>query len=281
MKKIRQSSFETNSSSAHSISLGTAAGKEFILDTIYPDENGLITLKGGEFGWQWERSNDPEVKANYAAASLKDHDTLFRVISDHTLCEEVQYVGSDDYDSENWSYVDHESIGVCPNDYFGLKDFIFNRNSWLFLGNDNEDPNPTFFDVPEFTSKSKIQPKYKFELKVECISEKIKFKEYPTEEELNSAFRFLCKDYVMLESGLVSRDLYDQLNLRRKEHFDLRPFYKEFDVENKILYFCRDMDDTKRADETIEQFQNRRKEFYDLPENYRSLKFEVNEISER
>lgn len=44
MKKqlIRQSVFETNSSSAHSISLGKDTGKQFLLETLYPDQNGNI-----------------------------------------------------------------------------------------------------------------------------------------------------------------------------------------------------------------------------------------------
>jgi len=59
MKKrlIRQSVFETNSSSAHSISLGKDTGKQFLLDTLYPDQNGTITLTGGEFGWDWFKEN--------------------------------------------------------------------------------------------------------------------------------------------------------------------------------------------------------------------------------
>ena len=42
MKKlIRKGVFETNSSSSHSISLVTE-DKQFVLDTLYPDQNGIV-----------------------------------------------------------------------------------------------------------------------------------------------------------------------------------------------------------------------------------------------
>ena len=50
MKKmlIRTGVFETNSSSCHSVSVADET-KPFIFDTIYPDLDGKITVKGGQY----------------------------------------------------------------------------------------------------------------------------------------------------------------------------------------------------------------------------------------
>jgi hypothetical protein len=45
---IRHGVFETNSSSCHSISISEDSGG--LLDVIYPNNDGIIELEGGEFG---------------------------------------------------------------------------------------------------------------------------------------------------------------------------------------------------------------------------------------
>ena len=52
MKLIRNSVFETNSSSCHSISIG----KSDVYDSVTPDEDGIIRIKPMEFGWCQERN---------------------------------------------------------------------------------------------------------------------------------------------------------------------------------------------------------------------------------
>lgn len=42
---IRRGVFETNSSSSHSISIASE-DKEFVMDTIYPDQNGVVRIVG-------------------------------------------------------------------------------------------------------------------------------------------------------------------------------------------------------------------------------------------
>src|ERR1035437_2939791 len=85
MKIIRHSVFETNSSSSHSISI--AQGRE-TYNTIFPDGNGAITLKGGCFGRNWWKTNDPVLKTNYLAVycSLQNisFDPVEKVLQDHT-----------------------------------------------------------------------------------------------------------------------------------------------------------------------------------------------------
>lgn len=192
MKKIiRSGVFETNSSSSHSISVADQT-KEFVLDTLYPDQNGVITLNGGEFGWDWFKHNDALTKANYAAVSalysVSLRETLIEVIKEQTGAEEVVFGFDDDYSHPNYSYIDHDSVGTCPKDKDELRNFIFNKNSWLFGGNDNSQADPTFYHVPEFKDGRMILPEYKYELSFENYSKTTKFMSEPTEEELSEAF---------------------------------------------------------------------------------------------
>ena len=131
MKKqlIRSGVFETNSSSSHSISIANDT-KEFILDTIYPDTEGNILLCGADFGWQWFKHNDAKTKAAYAAVAFQWNESLmemlYKIIKEMTGANEVTFDGE--------GHIDHDSVGVCPSDYDQLKNFIFNKNSWLFGG---------------------------------------------------------------------------------------------------------------------------------------------------
>ncbi len=147
MKKIRKAVFETNSSSSHSLHIDS---KTKLYETIYPDDDGVITLEGGQYGWEWEKTNNTIEKANYMATyalgSETQTDMLKELLLEHTGAKEVLITCSDDcdYDSDNYSYIDHQSArceggegGNAFNSKEDLKNFIFNTNSWLFMGNDN------------------------------------------------------------------------------------------------------------------------------------------------
>ena len=144
MEKIRFGVFETNSSSTHCVSIS----KMFkTLDTIYPDEFGVIHLYGRGFGWEIEEYSDALTKANYMAIyatkyyGLEENKELFTknlidVIKYQTGCDEVII-----HDNED-SYIDHQSVE--NEDYHSLmidkeslKLFIFNPDSLLITGNDN------------------------------------------------------------------------------------------------------------------------------------------------
>jgi hypothetical protein len=207
---IRKGVFETNSSSSHSISLASE-DKDFIFDTIYPDQNGTIRLTGGWFQWDWFKHNDAITKANYAATDFQNNsdliDLLNEVIMEQTGATEILHMIGD-------SSIDHDSVGTTPRTKEELRNFIFNKNSWLFGGNDNESPDPTFYDVPEFkfvTPKSIIKgsgqsvqmivPKYKYELVVDGLEKTTKYKEYPTDEELSNGVESLTGNLLMNDSG--------------------------------------------------------------------------------
>ena len=147
MKNIRNNVFETNSSSSHSI---TIADSGELLDTIYPDENGIITLSGGEWGCEVDDYNDADTKANYCAVDALYHFTeefcnhtlltmLIDVIKEHTGAKEVIIEASVDYDNGN-SNIDHQSVGTSLDafaDKETLKRFLFNPESYLYTDNDS------------------------------------------------------------------------------------------------------------------------------------------------
>ena len=147
-KQIRQNVFETNSSSTHSISISNVKSDDLMEIVTLDDENN-IELSGGEFGWEIEKYNDFNTKANYLAILIIMSDSEFGkykemfedVIKTQTGCENIIYSMSDDYNSPNSSYIDHGSEqGIieeaCENSET-LRQFLFNSNSWLLTTNDN------------------------------------------------------------------------------------------------------------------------------------------------
>lgn len=141
VKTIRRGVFETNSSSSHSISLGYSnEGWE----TIEPNSDGVIVLRGEEFGWGVYTICDAESKANYAVLDAllnEDNELVERVVK---VIEEytgypVELSLHDLIDGYN-SYIDHQSVGTFADECFSedeIKQFIFNRSSELELDNDN------------------------------------------------------------------------------------------------------------------------------------------------
>ena len=195
MKNIRNKVFETNSSSSHSISIYNATNG--LYDTITPDEDGIITLTGGKFNWEWEKYNDALTKANYAAVfAMGDQqmtDMLVEVIKEHTGAKDVQILCSEDYKNPNHSYIDHQSArseggdaGKAFDTPATLKNFIFHPESWLFTGNDNDTAPLNFYDV-EFGII------YTHELSIDGIAQSIKLQDLPDEVNLKEHLANIAK----------------------------------------------------------------------------------------
>lgn len=203
-KLVRKGVFETNSSSSHSIALATE-DKQFVLDTIYPNQHGEIHLTGGEFGWDWFKHNDAETKANYAAVDFDNDEQLtemlHEVIKEQTGATSVINDFTSEYSGGNYSYIDHDSHGIVPRHREGLKNFIFNKNSWLFGGNDNSTPDPTFYHVSEIRDGKMIVPEYKYELSVEGLEKTTKYLTKPTDEELSDGLDALLSHRLMNKDG--------------------------------------------------------------------------------
>lgn len=147
MKKlIRNSVFETNSSSCHSISIG----KSDVYDSVTPNHNGIIELFPMEFGWEQEHYSDPYTKMSYLWIYIKDWckhdeqefmDTFQRVVCSHTGANSVIMLESSST-FYPWGYIDHQSVEDQNYHYLFqddnlLKQFLFDSNSWLETDNDN------------------------------------------------------------------------------------------------------------------------------------------------
>ena len=224
MKKIiRHCCWETNSSSSHSLSLAKYE-QEFVMDTIYPDQDGVITVFGQEFGWAWEKFNDAMTKLAYVMQDQPSkHDEIIEVVKEQTGALEVIF-------DENGGYIDHESYGTAHEVCYSkdsIKNFVFNKNSWLFTGNDNGEPDPTFYDVPEFKAGRQIMPRYKYELVIEGLEKTTKYMHVPSDEELTQGINSLLDDAYMTESGdfIIHNSIHWQISRPR----DL--FIKEWGVE--------------------------------------------------
>jgi hypothetical protein len=200
---IRKGVFETNSSSSHSIAIASE-DKEFVLDTIYPNQDGVIIINGDEYGWEWFKHNDAETKASYAAQSFANDDNqldeLREVIMEQTGATKVIFDGLSN------GYIDHDSYGIVPTGKSELRNFIFNKNSWLFGGNDNSSPDPTFYHVPEIRDGKVIVPVYKYELSIEGLNRTTKYLEKPTDEEFEAGIDSILEDTVMTEDGSFITD---------------------------------------------------------------------------
>lgn len=205
MKKlIRNGVFETNSSSCHSISIADQT-KDFVYDTITPDSEGNVILMGGEFGWEWFKTNDALTKANYAIVQFlhdeKVLENIKEIIKANTEAENVIILASSEWNDSNYSYVDHDSCGIVPSNDRELNNFIFNKNSWLFGGNDNDSVDPSFYDVPLYKGDEIIAVKYKYELIVEGLNDKVPFKEIPTDEQIETAIYSLFSNVSLYIDG--------------------------------------------------------------------------------
>ena len=137
MRQVRRGMFETNSSSSHSIVLSKS---KQLTGKILP-EDGRIVIRPGEFGWGEERHTDAYTKASYCLTAWKgvQLDILKKVIEKHTGLPVVLIERSDDFDSGDWGYIDHQSIGMLDDvvkTEEDLERFIFGPST-LVIDNDN------------------------------------------------------------------------------------------------------------------------------------------------
>ena len=226
MKQIRYNVFETNSSSSHTLNISPEMIDSMMDTSLIPNEEGSIVLGGGEFGWEWEKYNDAINKANYTAVLLlelqnapkvynkeyplvkfsqESYETCFAnfeaVLKSQTGAKNIIIATTVNRDNDtpcdNYgepyreSYIDHQSCEDIK-DYLWLlekekiRQFIFNKHSWLYTGNDNDSEPPNFFDLPD--------TQYRYILKLEGGQEH-KFIEYPKEDELFEALKNMLQTW--------------------------------------------------------------------------------------
>jgi len=136
MKTIRHNTYETNSSSTHSITIDTQNYKNLQIPKT-------LTIPLGAFGWEQVKFNDFLTKASYFwTLGLYNEDVnerMIRLAADHGL--DLQFTQSKDYSY----YVDHGSehyhdwVKTNPELLTdeGLWNFLINESCWIILGNDN------------------------------------------------------------------------------------------------------------------------------------------------
>ncbi len=167
---IREGVFETNSSSSHSISIDHS---DFTLSkmpfkAIPENDEGIIEIYPGEFGWEVESYHDAPSKASYCLTFIKGMDKrdrkvygdekpwvetesdnnnqylkhermLKKAILEVTKAKDVSFVARED-GYYPWGYIDHQSDSVAAEAFESeenLKAFIFNPKSILHTDNDN------------------------------------------------------------------------------------------------------------------------------------------------
>lgn len=152
MKQTRNSVFETNSSSTHSISL-TGSGTIKI-------PNGMLELVCAEYGWEEETYNDPQSKLSYVLTAIQYHTKqsfpdnvlnstylawIKEVLNDVGIVYYPEQLEADTDGYSEFGYIDHQATDTMDDlwsddkDTFknNMKEFIFNPSWELRTGNDN------------------------------------------------------------------------------------------------------------------------------------------------
>ena len=134
---IRRLVSETNSSSTHSLEIGSG----YLIDSsdlnLNEDNNLVIELGQFGWGWEWETFTHFEDLVSYVFTAIKSDESLTReLISlikfNYPIINEI-IISDCDY-----SYVDHGSEHIEGMDASDLFDFIFTQGSELETGNDND-----------------------------------------------------------------------------------------------------------------------------------------------
>jgi hypothetical protein len=153
--KIRQSCFETNSSSTHSLSFKDDE-TDFVVPYIDPEHGGVYVGNNNaelEFGWQEETYDGIPSKLAYVLLYIRDwaedvNKEVFRKILDDVVHQQsgANLVVGDWYASDEYGekgYIDHQSVEDNDLDYLfetpeKLRIFLFGKNSYLETDNDNK-----------------------------------------------------------------------------------------------------------------------------------------------
>jgi hypothetical protein len=155
-RQIRQSCFETNSSSTHAICIAT--------DTLYNIPK-TVSFGFGDFGWRFDKLTSRQERANYLYTCLgycnfSELKKYIEFISNTLYKNGVKDIDFESfklgiyywnnkteiYFEPNDGYVDHGNEtkefvdAVCSNEKM-LLDYLFSDKSFILTGNDNYDDN--------------------------------------------------------------------------------------------------------------------------------------------
>jgi hypothetical protein len=138
---IRQSVFETNSSSMHSLSISE---NNQILEQPFDKKTtlrGWIEITGGSFGWGYEELNTPEEKLNYIFQEMNVGSRVEVMNQFAQYFKEMSGIELKiDLELLNDGYIDHQSFGLINDNYYGdfekMYQFVVSNNS-IIIDNDN------------------------------------------------------------------------------------------------------------------------------------------------
>jgi len=177
MLNIRNSVFETNSSSSHSL-VFSKLDRGYSYD-LPVDEDGVLTIPFGEFGWGPDVLRTPLEKLSYYITDNsgwqydddeKSWDTIVEEVMSNDVIQEVieiiksrcpqvkevRFEPASSYYPRG--YVDHESFGTSHETDF--EDLVFNNGVIILIDNDNschfEDYKRTYnWDTDEYGPPAK------------------------------------------------------------------------------------------------------------------------------
>lgn len=187
-------------------------------------------------------------------------------------------------------YVDHDSYGIIESDRTILRDFIFNKNSWLFGGNDNSTPDPTFYHVPEFKDGKMVVPKYKYELVIEGLDTTTKFLKKPTKDEIADGIHSLLDGMVYLGSEFIEDNFMWAITRRNGLVYEKGWKIDQDYSKNVILLLKKDDNTVWEIEHRLKEsgkldnvdYKKRRKlvlkELNKIPDAVKEVKFEIKEI---
>lgn len=165
MLKLRKGTFETNSSSSHSL-VYSKKNRGYTYD-LPVDDDGVLTIPFGEFGWGPQVLKDPIDKLSYVLTDrcgykyydisqnksweeiveeLKEDEDVQNIIDIiKTYCDNVKDVTFETPGSYYpTGYVDHQSRGTSNDD--DISEIIFNNNIIILIDNDNSCCFEDYFD---------------------------------------------------------------------------------------------------------------------------------------
>lgn len=145
MRQIRKGTFETNSSSVHSICITKEMTNVALPESLY--------FGFGNFGWEWDCHDTPEIKAAYL------HTAIYELYKDvevkklvGNLSDILSKYGVKTEFAEppktckyfNMGYIDHvedlnEFVTDVLSDETRLIKYLFSVDSFILTGNDNDD----------------------------------------------------------------------------------------------------------------------------------------------
>lgn len=153
---IRKSTFETNSSSMHSLAiLPEEKGKMEKYEDMYVederfvlDDDGYLHIDDTEdldFGWGFDILTSVYEKMCYAIASTHDIERITEIIKEKVPQLKgivLPYVEDDWCSDENnnyFGYIDHDSVGTLSPRLTDkeISDFIFEEKNYAIIDNDN------------------------------------------------------------------------------------------------------------------------------------------------